>query len=38
MSSMQMPSRACCCAGLFDNALSDYFWARAVLLIGEEPL
>ena len=21
-------------AGLFDNALSDYLWARAVLLIG----
>ncbi len=26
--------RACCHAGLFDNVLSDYLWARAVLLIG----
>ena len=23
-------------AGLFDNVLSDYLWARAVLLIGKE--
>lgn len=27
-------TQAACSAGLFDNALSDYFWARAVLLIG----
>ena len=25
-------------AGLFDNVLSDYLWARAVLLIGESAL
>lgn len=24
-------------AGLFDNVLSDYLWARAVLLVGERP-
>ena len=24
--------------GLFDNVLSDYLWARAVLLIGEDLL
>ncbi len=23
------------CAGLFDNVLSDYLWARAVLLVGK---
>jgi solute carrier family 35, member F5 len=23
-----------CCAGLFDNALADYLWSRAVLLVG----
>jgi len=22
------------CAGLFDNALSDFLWARAILLVG----
>ena len=22
------------CAGLFDNALADYLWSRAVLLVG----
>lgn len=29
------PEVAASAAGLFDNVLSDYLWARAVLLIGE---
>ena len=24
------------CAGLFDNVLSDYLWARAVMLVGKQ--
>ena len=28
------PKSSFCCAGLFDNTLSDYLWSKAVLLIG----